>query len=98
MERQAALVLTIIFFFMFYVLLYYGVRITMCASIVLATFISLILLNIFYSPKQVIDDESDFTLVIYGIVEIIGIITIIIYVLYKTLTDVRQMDCNWITN
>jgi hypothetical protein len=98
MDRQSALVLTIIFFFMFYVLLYYGVRITMGASIVLATFISLILLNIFYSPKQVIDDESDFTLVIYGIFEIIGIIIIIIYVLYKTLTDVRQMDCNWITN
>lgn len=89
MDRQSALVLTIIFFFVFYALAYYGVKLTWYASLVLSTLISLILLNIFYPPNKVTQDPSDFTLVIYSIVEIVGLIIITLYVIYKLLTDVR---------
>jgi len=89
MDRQSALVLTIIFFFIFYAICYYGIKMTCYASLVLSTFISLILLNIFYPPNKVTEDPSDFTLVIYSIVEIVGLIIIILYVVCKTLSDVQ---------
>lgn len=92
MDRQSALVLTIIFFFIFYVICYYGAKMTFIASLVLSTFISLILLNIFYPPNKVTQDPSDFTLVIYSVFEIIGLIIIILYVIFKTLCDIRS-DC-----
>jgi hypothetical protein len=89
MDRQSALVLTILFFFVFYGLCYYGAMMTFWASLVLSSFISLILLNIFYPPSRVTQDPSDFTLVIYSIIEIVGLIIILLYVIYKTLSDVR---------
>ena len=89
MQRQSALVLTIIFFFIFYAICYYGIKMPFYASLVLATFISLILLNILYPPVRITEDPSDFTLVIYSIVEIVGLIIIILYVICKTLTEVR---------
>lgn len=92
MERSSALILTIIFYFIFYLLCYYGAKITFLSSLVLSTFISLILLNIFYPPNNITQDPSDFTLIIYAIFEIIGIIIIVYYVTYKTLLDVRKCD------
>lgn len=90
MERSSAIILTIIFFFLFYLLSYYGARLTFLSSIVIATFISFILLNIFYPPNRVIHDCSDFTLILYGVIEVISIIIIVFYVAYMTLRDVRQ--------
>ena len=92
MERSSALILTIILYFIFFLLCYYGAKITLLSSIVLSTFISLILLNIFYPPNKITQDPSDFTLIIYAIFQIIGIIIIVYYVTYKTLLDFRK--CN----
>ena len=89
MERQAALVLTIIFFALFGVIAYYGARVSLWSSIIFATFIALILLNIFYPPGQVATDDADFTLVLYAAFEIIGIILLAIYITQKTLSDER---------
>ena len=89
MERQAALVLTIIFFILFGVIAYYGARVSLWSSIIFATFIALILLNIFYPPGQVATDDADFTLVLYAAFEIIGIILLAIYITQKTLSDER---------
>lgn len=89
MERQSALVLTIIFFVIFGVLTYYGPRITLWSSIIFATFVALLLLNIFYPPGQIATDDADFTLVLYAAFEIIGIILLAIYITQKTLSDVR---------
>jgi hypothetical protein len=60
MDRQSALILTIIFFMVFIFLAYYGAKLTMLSTIVLATFISLILLNIFYPPNKITQDPNDF--------------------------------------
>ena len=89
MDRQTALVLTIIFFAIFTVLLYYGVQITIWSSIALSTFISLILLNIFYPPSQMAQDTADFTLVVYAIIIILGLALLAIYIGCKAILDVR---------
>ena len=70
-------------------LTYYGAHVTVFSSIIFATFVSLILLNIFYPPSQVTNDEADFTLILYAIVQLLGILLIAYYVAYYTLTDVR---------
>ena len=89
MDRQSALTLMIIFFIIFFMLAYYGAMITVFSSLVFSTFVSLILLNLFYPPSQVANDEADFTLVIYGILQLLGILFIAFYVAYNTLSDVR---------
>lgn len=89
MDRQAALTLIIIFFIIFFMLSYYGALLTVFSSLVFSTFVSLILLNIFYPPNQVANDDADFTLVIYAFLQLLGILFIAYYVAYNTLMDVR---------
>lgn len=89
MERQAALVLSIIFFALFALITYYGAQVTLWSSIIFGLFLALILLNIFYPPGQVASDDADFTLFIYAIFEIGGLLLLAIYIAQKTLSDVR---------
>ncbi len=89
MDRQSALTLMIIFFIVFFMLSYYGAMLTVFSSLVFSTFVSLILLNIFYPPNQVANDDADFTLVIYAVLQLLGILFIAFYVAYNTLIDVR---------
>ena len=89
MQRQAALVLSIIFFVLFGIITYYGAQVTLWSSIIFGLFVGLILLNVFYPPGQVATDDADFTLVLYAAVEIIGIILLAIYITQKSLSDVR---------
>lgn len=89
MERQSALVLTIIFFVLFSIITYFGAQVTLWSSIVFGFFVALILLNIFYPPGQAATDDADFTLALYAAFEIIGIIILAIYITQKTLSDVR---------
>lgn len=93
MERQSALVLTIIFFFLFVLISYYGAKITLWSSIIFSLFIALILLNMFYPVSQLANDEADFTLVLYAAFEIIGIILLAIYIAQRALCDVRDSPC-----
>ena len=74
MDRQTALVLTILFFILFVIMAYYGARITICSSLVFSLLVSLIILNIFYPPSQVTTEDADYTLVLYGTFEIISIL------------------------
>ena len=89
MERQAALVLSIIFFALFGTIAYYGARITLWSSIVFGLFVSLIILIIFYPPGKAATENPDFTLVLYALILIIGITLLFIYIAQKTLSDVR---------
>lgn len=92
MQRSVALVLSIISFFVFLLLIYYGALVTMWSSFILALFGALILLNLFYPPSQVANDDADYTLVIYALLEIIGVIFLGIYILEKCLVDVRKLE------
>ena len=89
MDRQSALTLIIIFFIVFFMLSYYGAMLTVFSSLVFSTFVSLILLNLFYPPNQVANDDADFTLIIYAVLQLLGILFIAFYVAYNTLIDVR---------
>lgn len=89
MERQAALVLSIIFFIVFTIITYYGARVTLWSSIIFGLFVSLILLNLFYPISQITTDDADFTLVLYALFEIIGIALLAVYITQRTLSDTR---------
>jgi len=91
MERQSALVLTIIFFIAFAIICYYGAQITLWSSIVFSVFISLILLNLFYPISQATADDPDYSLFIYAFFEIMGLALLAIYIAQHTLTDVRPI-------
>lgn len=90
MERQTALVLCIIFFIIFTLLAFYGAKVKVWSSIVFGTFISLILLNLFYPISQTATDDPDFTLVLYAIFEILGVLILFIYIAQTTLNDVKN--------
>jgi hypothetical protein len=49
-------------------------------------------MNIFYPPSNIPMDIADYTLIIYTIIEIIGILLLIIYIIQQALCDV-QCDC-----
>lgn len=92
MERQVALILSIIFFIVFALLSFYGCRVSLWSSLIFSVFVALILLNIFYPPSQVSNEDADIMLVVYAAFEIIGIVLLAIYITLKTLGDVRT-DC-----
>ena len=92
MDRQSALVLIILLFIILYMLCYYGCKLTCWSSLVFSAFISLILLFLFYPPSKTAEDQADFTLILYGVLILIGVIMIGFYVVYETLTDVRYCD------
>ncbi len=89
MERQSALILSIVCFILFTIILYKGVKLKIFPTIVISSFLSVVLLFIFYPPSMLADDTADFTLVLYALIQIITLILIIVYVLYKGIMDVR---------
>lgn len=89
MERESALVLSIIFFVIFTLITYYGAGVTLWSSIIFGLFVSLILLNLFYPINRATTDNADFTLVIYAAVEILGVILLAVYITLKSLGDTR---------
>jgi hypothetical protein len=89
MNRSTALFLTLIFFIFFFLIVYFGALVTFWSSLVFAVFISLIILNFFYPPNQATTDVADYSLILYIIVEILGIIILAIYVTQRTLSDCR---------
>src|SRR5690242_4300523 len=90
MDRITALVLTIFIFIIFGLLAYYCAHISVWSSIVLSSFISLILLNIFYPINKVTDEPSDASLIVYAIFIILFVLIIGIYVFCNTLFDTRE--------
>jgi uncharacterized membrane protein YagU involved in acid resistance len=93
MQRSAALALSIIFFLIFLAIAYYGANVTLWSSIIFSLFVTLVLLNIFYPPSQATSDTADYSLVLYALIEIVGIILLAIYIMQHTLSDVRCDVC-----
>lgn len=89
MDRQVALILTFVFFIVFALITYYGAQVSAWSSVIFAIFVALILLNIFYPPSQLTSDQADVSLVVYALVEIIGVIILAIYITQRTLSDIR---------
>ncbi len=93
MNVQGALVIVILIFILFLFISYYGAKLTICSSIVFTTFISLILLIAIYPPNKIVDQQADFSLILYGVFIILALIIVALYVFYYTLTDVRLNIC-----
>ena len=89
MQRSAALALSIIFFFIFVAIAYYGANVTLWSSIIFGLFVTLVLLNIFYPPSQATGDVADYSLVLYALIEIVGVLLLAIYIAQRTLSDTR---------
>lgn len=89
MNIKAALVLAIIFFVLFSIISYFGAKITLLSSIVLGLLVSIILLNVLYSPGELANTEAGVALVLYILFEFTVIIIISFYVVYKSLNDLR---------
>ena len=90
MNRIISLIIVLIFFVIFLLINYFGNKITLWSSFILSLFISFILLNFLYPISNIPSDEGDFTLVIYVIFYLISILFILIYIIVKTLSDVRK--------
>jgi uncharacterized protein YhhL (DUF1145 family) len=91
MNRQTALVLAVLLFVVFFLLSYCGSELTFYASLVIAIFASLVLLNIFYPLSQSTNEAADFTLVLYAVFEILGILILTTYILSKAFVDTRSI-------
>lgn len=89
MDRPIAILIFFIILIFFTIICYYGVLITLWSSIILSLLIALIIMNIFYPPSNIPMDIADYTLIIYSIIEIIGILLLIIYIIHHTLIDQR---------
>lgn len=89
MDRQIAILLFFCVLIFFTLISYYGGKITLWSSIILSLLISLIIMNIFYPPSNIPMDIADYTLIIYAIIEIIGLLLLIIYIIHHTLIDER---------
>ena len=93
MDRQIAILIFFCVLIFFSLISYYGARITLWSSIILSLLISLIIMNIFYPPSNIPMDIADYTLIIYAIIEIIGLLLLIIYIIHHTLIDERNIVC-----
>lgn len=93
MDRPIAILIFFSVLIFFILICYFGARITIWSSIILSLLISLIIMNVFYPPSNIPMDIPDYTLIIYAIIEIIGILLLIIYIIHHTLIDERQCDC-----
>ena len=89
MQRQTALIASLVSFVVFFAISYQGAGINTWSSIIFSLFVSLILLNILYPPGRAATDTADFVLFIYATVEVVGIILLGIYIAQKALCDVR---------
>lgn len=89
MDRKYALILTLLFFVLFSLITYFGANVTIWSSINFSIFTTLILLNIFYPPNGLAMDSPDFTLFLYAAFEIIGIFILSIYIIQKSLSDIK---------
>jgi hypothetical protein len=92
MDRPIAILIFFSVLIFFTLICYFGCRINLWSSIILSLLIALIIMNIFYPPSNIPMDIADYTLIIYAIIEIIGILLLIIYIIHNTLCDVR-CDC-----
>lgn len=89
MDRPIAILIFFSVLIFFTLIAYYGALITLWSSIILSLLISLIIMNIFYPPSNIPMDIPDYTLIIYAIIEIIGLLLLIIYIIHHTLSDER---------
>ncbi len=89
MDRPIAILMFFSVLIFFTLIAYFGAKISLWSSIILSLLIALIIMNIFYPPSNIPMDIPDYTLIIYAIIEIIGLLLLIVYIIHQTLSDER---------
>ena len=90
MNRQVAIFLSMFISILFVLLFFFGAKIKLWSSIVLSIFIGLIILNIFYPINRLTFDAPDLSLIIYAIIQIIGIFILGFYIFERGFNDLKQ--------
>jgi Kef-type K+ transport system membrane component KefB len=90
MDRVGAIVLTIIVIIIITIIAYYKAQLTWYSALILGLLLGLVILNIAYPATQAVRDQADWSLIVYGILQCVTVISIIIYLLYVTLQDRRE--------
>lgn len=93
MQRQVAIITTVVVFIFLALIAYFGAKISLWSSIILSIFLSLIILNVFYPLSQIPNDVPDYSLIIYATIEIIGVLLLGIYIIQCAVCDVRDEKC-----
>lgn len=90
MDRNGALALSLMFLFVFFLICYYGMKVTWYSSLALAILTSLIYLNMYYPLSKIPVSNADFSLILYGCYQIIGFLILIFYVVIVAILDTRK--------
>lgn len=90
MDRNIAIVIFFLSLVIFAIILYYGAQITVWSSSILGLFLSWIILNIIYPPTKVANDDADAGLILYIIIEILGLFLLGIYIIQRVFVDIRK--------
>lgn len=91
MDRKISILLATVLFVFFLYVSYRKVMLNSFSTVALSTFLSIIVLNVFYSPHRLAIDEVDFTIMVYAIYQLLAVSILSLYVMKKCLEDVRVL-------
>jgi hypothetical protein len=89
MQRYTAVFWTCAWIILFFTMAYYGIGVTVWSSIVFAFFVGIVLLNFCYPISKVASEPADVSLYLYATLILVGFALFVIYIVQRTLTDVR---------
>lgn len=90
MNREISILITVIFFILVILMLKFGARLNTFSSIALSAVLSFIILNFIYPPSQNVNQAADISLLVYAFLEILFILIIVFYILYKSINDKQK--------
>jgi asparagine N-glycosylation enzyme membrane subunit Stt3 len=90
MSPAGPLLFAILVFIVFLVLCHYGIHMTLWASITISSLIGLIVLNMIYTPYELIQAEASPELCLFTIVVLAGIINAFVFAFAKGLCSRRM--------
>lgn len=90
MDRIQSVCFWSVWLLVYYVIGYYGIRLSIWSSIVLSLFFSDILLFFAYPPSNLGVDPVDWSLYVYVSIVFVSLVIFLIYILQKTLSDRRE--------
>lgn len=98
MDLTFVIGIVVLFFVFLVIIFYYGITLNLISTFALATLISLIVLNLFFPPSRLITLGADPGILIYCVLQILGILYLIFYIFYCSVFDIRKSCCSKINN
>jgi drug/metabolite transporter (DMT)-like permease len=89
MDRPYAVFWSTIWILVFFLIARFGIGVTDWSSLVFAFFVGIVLLMFFYPVSNLASDPADYSLYLYAGILIFGFTIFTMYVIQKTLTDIK---------